>query len=407
MNCRHCKATLNNIFLDLGESPPSNAYLSKSDLNKLEKKYPLRVLVCDKCWLVQTEDFVDADEMFSNEYAYFSSISKSWVEHARVYVEEAIDRFAPNHSSTVLEIASNDGYLLQFVKEKNITCYGVEPTRSTAEEARKKGIETIVKFFGVGLAEALKAEGRQADLIIANNVLAHVPDINDFVSGVAILLKQDGVASFEFPHLLTLVQNNQFDTVYHEHYSYLSLISVQEIFKTNGLDIFDVKEIPTHGGSLRVFAQRENTKSFDTEESVRKILDKEKNAGMSNIKFYIGFQHKANKVRDDFLSFLKKAKAANKKVIGYGAAAKGNTLLNYSGIGTDLIPLVVDKNPAKQGMYLPGSKIPIAHTDKLNYTHDYVVVLPWNIKDEIATQLQSLGEGQYKLVTAVPKLEIE
>ena len=279
MNCRHCNATLDNIFLDLGESPPSNAYLSKSDLKKFEKKYPLRVLVCDKCWLVQTEDFVDADEMFSNEYAYFSSISKSWVEHARVFVEEAIDRFAINHSSTVLEIASNDGYLLQFVKEKNITCYGVEPTYSTAEEARKKGIDTIESFFGVDLAKALTSEGRKADLIIANNVLAHVPDINDFVSGVAILLKQDGVASFEFPHLLTLVLNNQFDTVYHEHYSYLSLISVQEIFKTNGLDIFDVQEIPTHGGSLRVFVQHENTKHFDAEESVRKILDKEKSAG--------------------------------------------------------------------------------------------------------------------------------
>jgi len=407
MNCRHCNATLDNIFLDLGESPPSNAYLSKSDLKKFEKKYPLRVLVCDKCWLVQTEDFVDADEMFSNEYAYFSSISKSWVEHARVFVEEAIDRFAINHSSTVLEIASNDGYLLQFVKEKNITCYGVEPTYSTAEEARKKGIDTIESFFGVDLAKALTSEGRKADLIIANNVLAHVPDINDFVSGVAILLKQDGVASFEFPHLLTLVLNNQFDTVYHEHYSYLSLISVQEIFKTNGLDIFDVQEIPTHGGSLRVFVQHENTKHFDAEESVRKILDKEKSAGMSNMKFYVGFQHKANKVRDEFLSFLKKAKADNKKIIGYGAAAKGNTLLNYSGVGIDLIPLVVDKNPAKQGMYLPGSKIPIAHTDKLDYTYDYVVIFPWNIKDEIATQLQSLGEGQYKLVTAVPKLEIE
>ena len=299
MKCRHCKTELNHIFIDLNSSPPSNAYLSETELKDTETWYPLKVMVCDNCWLVQTEDFVGADEMFSDDYAYFSSFSTTWLEHAERYVTDMAKRFGLDAQSHIIEVAANDGYLLQYAKVKGIPCLGIEPTTSTAEAARAKGIEIVEDFFGVKLAEELVSQGKQADLTAANNVLAHVPDINDFVNGFAILLKEHGVATFEFPNLLNLVEQNQFDTIYHEHYSYLSLIVVQRIFKENGLTIFDVENLPTHGGSLRVYAQRDNTGQQPISTHVYDLLEEEKKAGLDTLAFYSGFQHKAETVKND------------------------------------------------------------------------------------------------------------
>jgi len=407
MKCRHCDAELANTFVDLGKSPPSNSYLSAAALNAPEKWYPLRVLVCEKCWLVQTEDFVGAGEMFSEDYAYFSSFSTSWLDHAKAYVDKMTNLLDLDDQSRVVEIAANDGYLLQYVQQKNIPCYGIEPTHSTAQAAREKGIEIIEDFFGVAKAKELAGEDRQADLAAANNVLAHVPDINDFVRGFSILLKDHGVATFEFPHLLNLVQLNQFDTIYHEHYSYLSLTAVQKIFTANGLTIFNVEELLTHGGSLRVYTQRAGTGERPVDSSVARIIGKEASAGMTTAAFYSGFQDKANKVKNDFLAFLQDAKKQGKKVAGYGAAAKGNTLMNFAGIGPDFIAYVVDRNPAKQNKFLPGSKIPVVGEDHLqSECPDYVVIIPWNLKDEISRQLAYIRDWNGRFVTAVPELEI-
>lgn len=408
MKCRHCHAELDQVFVDLGSAPPSNAYLDEAALNAPESGYPLRVLVCDACWLVQTEDHAGREELFAHDYAYFSSYSSTWLQHAESYVTDMCARFGLDATSRVVEVAANDGYLLQYVQARGIPCYGIEPTASTAAAAREKGIEIVDEFFGVTLARRLAGAGQQADLIAANNVLAHVPDINDFVAGFAILLKPAGVATFEFPHLLNLVQQNQFDTIYHEHYSYLSLLAVERIFAANGLRVFDVATLPTHGGSLRVFAQRADGQPRPESATLQAMRQHERDAGMAALAFYQGFQARANRVKNDLLAFLLDAWRAGKKVAAYGAAAKGNTLLNYAGVRPDLLPYVVDRNPAKRGKYLPGSRIPIVGEDRLKEDQpDYVLILPWNLKDEIMAQLDYVRAWEGRFVVAVPGLCIE
>ena len=406
MKCRQCGTVLEQPFIDLGSAPPSNSYLTAEALNGPETYFPLRVLVCNACWLVQTEDHAGREALFTHDYAYFSSTSSSWLAHAKSYVTDMQKRFALNETSRVVEVAANDGYLLQYVKQLGIPCYGIEPTASTASAAREKGIEIVEQFFGVELARTLVAEGKQADLTAANNVLAHVPDMNDFVSGFAILLKPAGVATFEFPHFLKLVRYCQFDTIYHEHYSYLSLIAVKAAFEANGLTVFDVEELSTHGGSLRVFAQREGGPHQVTS-NVARVLDEEHADGITDASFYEGFQARAEKVKDDFVSFLIDAKQQGLKVAAYGAAAKGNTLMNFAGIRPDLLPYVVDRAAAKQGKFMPGSRIPIvdeAHMQKDR--PDRIVILPWNIKDEVIAQLAYTREWGARFVTAVPQLEV-
>lgn len=407
MKCRHCGAELVLPLIDLGSAPPSNAYLTEQTLRAPEKFFPLRVLVCTECWLAQTEDYAGAGELFSADYAYFSSYSTTWLQHAGRYVADMVERFNLNAASHVIEVAANDGYLLQYVKARNIPCLGVEPTASTASAARKKGIEIVENFFGVGLARDLVSQGKQADLTAANNVLAHVPDINDFVAGFSFLLKPAGVATFEFPHLLRLVSENQFDTIYHEHYSYLSLTAVKRIFEHNGLSVFDVEELTTHGGSLRVYAQRKDSGVREISQNVAALLAHEATAGMATPEFYAGFQTRANQVKNDFLSFLIEAKRAGKTVAGYGAAAKGNTLLNYAGVRPDLLPYVVDRNPAKQDKFLPGCRIPIVVEERLKQDRpDYVVILPWNLQAEVMAQLAYVREWGGQFVTSVPALKV-
>jgi SAM-dependent methyltransferase len=407
MKCRHCGKELTYTFIDLGSSPPSNSYLTEAAMRGTEKWYPLKVLVCDHCWLVQTEDFVGVAEMFSEDYAYFSSYSSSWLEHAKIYVDRMITRFHLNGQSNVVEVAANDGYLLQYVDEKNIPCYGIEPTHGTAVAARQKGIEIIEEFFGEQKAIELVERDKQADLMIANNVLAHVPNINDFVKGFALLLKPEGVATFEFPHLLNLVQFNQFDTIYHEHYSYLSIVSVQSIFEANGLSLFDIEELTTHGGSLRVYAQRTDTGQQPICSTVSKLKNKEKMAGVNSLQYYKDFQYRVEKVKIDLLNFLTQAKKDGKRVAAYGAAAKGNTMMNFAGIRPDLISYVVDKNPAKQGKYMPGSRISIKKEQYLKDDKpDFVIILPWNLKDEVMGQLNYIYEWGGVFVTAVPELSM-
>ena len=407
MKCRHCHHELQFTFLDLGSSPPSNAYLSKDELAKPEIWYPLRLLVCEHCWLVQTEDFAGRDALFNSEYAYFSSFSSSWLQHAKAYVDAVLARYSLNSSSMVIEIASNDGYLLQYVKSAGIPCLGIEPTSSTAVAAMAKGLKVIERFFGVGLAKELVSSGCQADLMVANNVLAHVPDVNDFVSGFSALLKPNGVVTFEFPHLLQLVDNGQFDTVYHEHFSYLSLTSVTAIFQSNGLSVFDVEELGTHGGSLRVHAQRADTGLSQIGSAVDRMLTKENLAGMTLLTFYQGFQSKPEAISRALLSFLVQQARNGVSVAAYGAAAKGNTLLNYAGIRGFLLPYVVDRNPAKQDKFMPGSRIPIVDEEMLRRTKPaYVLILPWNLKQEVMAQLAYIRDWGGKFVTAIPELEL-
>jgi len=407
MNCRHCNSPVGLQLIDLGSAPPSNAYLTRITLRRPEKWFPLKVVVCESCWLVQAQAYSRAAELFNEEYAYFSSFSSQWLTHAKTYVDEMAKRLGLGPQSLVIEVASNDGYLLQYVKQRGIQCIGIEPTASTAAAARLKGIETIEEFFGVELASRLADSGRQADLMVANNVLAHVPLINDFCQGFSILLKPHGVATFEFPHLLNLIEQAQFDTIYHEHFSYLSLNTVDRIFAANGLSLFDVEEHPTHGGSLRVFAQRADAGVHPRTGRVLELLDKELHAGMGNKAFYADFQAKAERVKNDFLSFLIEARRGGKIVAGYGAAAKGNTLLNFAGVRPDLLCCIVDKNPAKQGKYMPGSRIPIVDEHELyRVCPDYVVIFPWNLTKEIIMQLAPVREWGGQFVTAVPQLEI-
>lgn len=406
MKCRHCSAELALPLVDLGSAPPSNAYLTERTLHVPEKWFPLRVLVCECCWLAQTEDFAQASELFDADYAYFSGFSASWLAHSERYVNDMVARFGLTADSHVLEVAANDGYLLQYVKARGVSCTGVEPTASTAAAARNKGIAIVEDFFGVRLAQELAARNKLADLTVANNVLAHVPDINDFVAGFAAVLKPQGVATFEFPHLFKLIAENQFDTIYHEHFSYLSLTAVDRIFIANGLQVFDVEEHPTHGGSLRVFAQRRDTGRQPRSRRVDDLLRREAQAGMLNAPYYRDFQVKAERLKNDFVGFLIEARRAGKIVAAYGAAAKGNTLLNFAGIRADLIAFVVDRNPAKQGKYMPGSRIAIVDELRLQTERpDYVVILPWNLKSEVMQQLSYICAWGGKYVTAVPRLD--
>ncbi len=408
MKCRHCSAELELTLIDLGNAPPSNAYLTESTPSVPEKWFPLRVLVCTECWLVQTEDYAGIEELFDAEYAYFSSFAITWLRHAERYVTEMIERFELNASSNVIEVAANDGYLLQYVKAKGIPCIGIEPTASTAAAACKKGITIIGEFFGPKLARKLVTQGKQADLMVANNVLAHVPDINGFVQGFTQLLKPQGVATFEFPHLMHLVEQTQFDTIYHEHFSYLSLIAVKRIFDFNGLQIFDVQEIPTHGGSLRVFAQCKDEGKHNTADKVDMLITREVAVGMKTEQYYTDFQERANVIKNDLIKFLMESKRQGKNVVAYGAAAKGNTLLNYAGVNSDLLSFVVDRNPAKQGKFLPGTNIPIVDEARLHKEHpNYVVILPWNLKTEITEQLSYIRKWDGKFVTFVPALSVD
>lgn len=407
MKCRHCLETLTHAFADLGCAPPSNAYVNQNQLQAPEIWYPLKVYICEYCWLAQTEDYTYREELFSSDYAYFSSYSTSWLEHSQAYVAEVIKRFNLGKDSLVGEIAANDGYLLQYFQEQNIPCFGVEPTVSTANVARQKGLNIVESFFGKELSVTLAKQNYSADLLIANNVLAHVPDINDFVAGFNLLLKPNGVATFEFPHLYQLVSQLQFDTIYHEHFCYLSLHAVRTIFENNGLRIFDVEELKTHGGSLRVFAERIDTGKYDVNHRVNQLLQIEKDKGLLDLSFYKTFQDYLENIKMQFLSFLLHAKSKNQKVVGYGAAAKGNTLLNFCGVRPDLISYVVDKNPAKQGKYLPGSRIPIVSEEKLkNDPPHWIIIFPWNIKTEISEQLAYIKKAGTQFVTAIPSLAI-
>lgn len=404
MKCRHCQTPLTRQFLDLGSAPPSNAYLTEESLHGPEIHYPLRLFVCDECRLVQTEDFARADSFFSADYAYFSSTSKGWLAHAAAYAEKMTGRFGLGAGSFVIEVASNDGYLLRNFVAAGIPCLGVEPTHSTADAAEAVGVPTLRAFFGRELGERLAAGGQAADLIAGNNVYAHVPDIDDFTAGLGAALKPEGVITLEFPHLMRLVEFRQFDTVYHEHFSYLSLLVVARIFAAHGLRIFDAEELPTHGGSLRVYGCRDGAGHVETP-AVAALLAEERRRGMDGAAFYEGFQAEADAVKDGLLRFLLECKAKGRRVAGYGAAAKGNTLLNYAGVRPDLLPFVCDAAPAKIGRFLPGSRIPILAPDALAETRpDVVLILPWNIAAEVRAQLAPLAAKGTTFATAVPEM---
>jgi len=406
MHCRHCHQSVEHVFLDLGFAPPSNAYLRLDELKKAERYFPLKLLVCKHCWLVQTEDYAQADELFKSDYAYFSSVSKSWLAHASNYCNMIANRLNLSSSSHVIEVASNDGYLLKNFVSAGIPCLGIEPTKSTAEAAEKLGIPVIHEFFGMSLAKRLVKEGKQADLILGNNVFAHVPHINDFTTGLSTLLKMGGTITLEFPHLMRLLEFNQFDTVYHEHFSYLSLYSVTRIFKQAGLRVYDVEELPTHGGSLRVYGCHTDD-SRESSPSVNTILAEETNRGMQSIDLYESFQDRVDQLKDDLLLFLIEQKRAGKIIAGYGAAAKGCTLLNYAGIKQSLLPYVCDAAPSKQGKYLPGSHIPIIHPDEIDIRQpDILLVLPWNIQAEVTQQLSKIRQWNGKFAVAIPSIRV-
>ncbi len=406
MNCRHCQTNLQYLFLDLGTAPPSNAYLTHADLSRPETYFPLRVFVCHRCWLVQTQDYSNASELFNADYAYFSSISSGWVEHARKYCQMITKRLGLSNSSHVIEIASNDGYLLKNFVAAGIPCLGIEPTDSTAKAAEQLGIRVRREFFGQKLANELINNNQQADLIIGNNVYAHVPDINDFTRGMQIALKPAGTITLEFPHLMELLRNSQFDTIYHEHYSYLSLYTVAEIFSSAGLRVFDVEQLTTHGGSLRVFGCHDHD-SRKTTDAVTKLLDAEKDSGMRELDVYLKFQTRAETIKNNLLQFLIEQKRLGKKVAGYGAAAKGNTLLNFAGIKPDLLEFIVDAAPSKQDKFMPGSRIPIYSPDRINVSKpDFILILPWNIQKEIIEKMKHVFAWNGCFVTAVPEIQI-
>ena len=406
MKCRHCLTQLEHTFLDLGFAPPSNAYLEAVDLVKPETFYPLKVKVCDNCWLVQTEDYTQADDLFSAEYAYFSSTSTGWLAHAARYAEKMIQQLQLTKDSLVIEVASNDGYLLKNFVATGIPCLGIEPTASTACVAEKLGIPVLRDFFGEQLGNQLTVTGKQADLIVGNNVYAHVPDINDFTRGLAAALKPSGTITLEFPHLMRLIESTQFDTVYHEHFSYLQLYTVARIFKAAGLRVWDIEELPTHGGSLRVYGCHADDPRYTTS-AVGAMMAEEERQGLQDLPTYQKFQAKADRVKDDLLAFLIEQKRTGKTVAAYGAAAKGNTLLNYAGVKPDLLPFVCDAAEAKQGKYMPGSHIPILSPAALvEQRPDYVLILPWNIATEVKNQNAVLKNRGTKFVTAVPQLEI-
>jgi len=406
MKCRFCNKEIITEFIDLVNSPASNSFLNKEQLYEPETYYPLKVFVCDSCFLVQVDEYKSFDSIFDNNYAYFSSFSTSWLKHCSNYVEKMINLLNLNSNSQVVEIASNDGYLLQYFLPHQIKVLGIEPTKNTADVAILKGIPCITEFFGVELAKELVEKGRKADLLIGNNVLAHVPNINDFVNGLKILLSENGVITMEFPHLIELIENNQFDTIYHEHFSYFSLFTVKQIFDAQGLDIFDVEILNTHGGSLRIFAKHTN-KANIISENVANLLEQEISKGVNKIDYYKGFQEKALQIKLDVVGFLIEQKKLNKKVAAYGAAAKGNTLLNYCGIKNDLVQFVVDANPNKQNKYLPASHIPVFSEKRIILEQpDFIFILPWNLRNEIMHQLNYIREWGGKFVVPIPYLEI-
>ncbi|MCK1291982.1 class I SAM-dependent methyltransferase [Bradyrhizobium sp. 30] len=406
MKCRHCDHELHHSFLDLGHAPPSNAYLSATQLRTPEITFPLRLYVCDHCWLVQTEDYAAAGDLFSRDYAYFSSTSQSWLQHAARYVEKITRILNLNHESFVIEVASNDGYLLKNFVAADIPCLGIEPTTSTADAAERIGVPVLRKFFGASTATELAGANKRADLICGNNVYAHVPDINDFTDGLRIALKEGGTINLEFPHLMNLIRFNQFDTVYHEHFSYLSLTAVVPIFAKSGLRVFDLEELPTHGGSLRIYGCHESDPR-ETQPVVAEMLGKENAFGLRDLAIYRGFQRKADKVKDDFLEFLITQKRMGKSVAGYGAAAKGNTLMNYAGIKHDLVSFVCDASVSKQGSYMPGNHLAILPPSELTKVKpDWIVIFPWNIAQEVVQQQQQLLMSGSKFVIAVPELKV-
>jgi 2-polyprenyl-3-methyl-5-hydroxy-6-metoxy-1,4-benzoquinol methylase len=406
LKCRFCGKNKLQIFLDLGKTPLANSYLDKTSLNQTEIFYPLCTYVCKNCFLVQLEEYETPKNIFTN-YAYFSSYSDSWLKHAENYTEMMIARFKLNPDNRIVEIASNDGYLLQFFKEKNFNILGIEPASNIAKVAKKKGIPTITKFFDIVLAKSLVKKGRKADLIIGNNVLAHVPNLNDFVQGLKILLNSNGIITMEFPHLLQLIKHNQFDTIYHEHFSYFSFFVVQKIFASHRLTIFDVDEIPTHGGSLRIYATHTDNKNFIMSKNVNRLLKKEESFGLKKLKIYKNFSKNVINIKIQLCNFIKNVKNSNKNIVCYGAPAKGNTLLNYCGVASNDVDYTVDKSKFKQGLFLPGTHIPIKNPKILSTTKpDYVLILPWNLKDEIVRQLSYIRDWKGKFVIPIPKVRV-
>jgi SAM-dependent methyltransferase len=405
--CRFCAAGLHRTFVDLGLSPLCETYPAAADFNRGEKYYPLHVYVCERCWLVQLEEYESAESIFS-DYAYFSSFSDSWLEHCNKYCGAMQSRFGLNRQSFVVEVASNDGYLLQYFVKRDIPVLGIEPAANVAKVAVQKGVPTLVEFFGTRIAQQLASEGRSADLVLGNNVLAQVPDLNDFVEGLKILLKPEGVLTLEFPHLLQLMERNEFDTIYHEHFSYFSLLTTIKIMEAHGLRVFDVDELKSHGGSLRVYACRAESKRHKVEPNVAKVLADESRARLERTDGYLGFAAQVKETKLALVEFLLRAAREGKKVAGYGAPGKSATLLHYCGIGNDLIEYTVDRSPYKQGRFLPGNHIPIYHPDRIAQTKpDYVVILPWNLKDEIMRQLQFIREWGGRFVVPIPKLTVE
>jgi 2-polyprenyl-3-methyl-5-hydroxy-6-metoxy-1,4-benzoquinol methylase len=404
--CRSCTAPLTRTFVDLGMSPLCESYPSAADLNRGEMYYPLHVYVCETCFLVQLEEFESAENIFSN-YAYFSSYSDSWLKHSDEYCRNVAARFALNDRSFVVEIASNDGYLLQYFVKRGVPVLGIEPAANTARVAEEKGVSTLVKFFGTRLAKELDAEGRQADLVLGNNVLAQVPDLNDFVEGLKILLKPHGVLTLEFPHLLRLMECNEFDTIYHEHFSYFSMLTTVRILEAHGLKVFDVEELTTHGGSLRVYASRAEDQTWAIEPNVSKIIAEEERAGFASVEGYTNFAQQVKDTKIALVDFLLTAAQEGKSIVGYGAPGKSATLIHYCGIGKDLIQYTVDRSPHKQGRFLPGSHIPIYHPNRIVETKpDYVIILPWNLKDEIMEQLHFIREWGGRFVVPIPKVAV-
>ncbi|MBE7554322.1 MAG: methyltransferase domain-containing protein [Anaerolineales bacterium] len=404
--CRFCGSVLCYTVVDLGMSPLCESYLSAGQLNQMEPFYPLHVYVCENCFLVQLEEYVSPEHIFT-EYAYFSSYADSWLQHAKKYTDLMVERFGLNERSQVVEVASNDGYLLQYFVEKKIPALGIEPAANVAKVAVEKGVPTLVEFFGVESARRLAAAGKQADLLLGNNVLAQVPDLNDFVAGLKILLKPQGVITIEFPHLMCLVAENQFDTIYHEHFSYFSFITAEKIFAAHGLTLFDVEELPTHGGSLRIYGRHRDDLSKPVSERALALKQRELEAGLTDLAYYAAFEEQVKETKRKLLEFLIQVRRAGKRVVGYGAPGKGNTLLNYCGIRTDFLDYTVDRNPYKQGKFLPGTHIPIFHPDKILETKpDYVLILPWNFKDEIMKQMAVIREWGGQFVAPIPELRV-
>ncbi len=405
--CRVCGAALEHVFADLGMSPISNDFVAADKANAMEPFYPLCVYVCDSCWTVQLPAVQTAENIFRDDYAYFSSMSKSWLAHAKNYVDMVSERFAIGPEHSVVELASNDGYLLQYFAQRNVPVLGIEPCGNVAQAAEDIGVTTITEFFGTELANKLVADRAKPDLVIGNNVLAHVPDLMDFVAGLKILLAESGRITMEFPHLARLIEFNQFDTIYHEHFSYFSLLAVANVFRLNGLRIFDVEELPTHGGSLRIFACHEDDESHPDHAAVAELLDKERADGLDQLATYVDFDRKVQQTKRELLKFLVEAKEAGKTVVGYGAPAKGNTLLNYCGVRTDLLDYTVDISPSKQGTLLPGVRIPVHAPDKILETQpDYVLILPWNIKDEIVASMSAVRDWGGKFLVPIPEVQL-